>query len=97
MYYKGFHGDLNETLFVGNVDEKYKKLVRVSYECLDLAIKEGKNSKIIFVYLFDLILCFTSQSTAMVMSGGSVHLTTLFSQASLTKWLTSTLCTYFHL
>ena len=56
MYYKGFHGDLNETLFVGNVDEKYKKLVRVSYECLDLAIKEGKNSKIIFVCLFDSIL-----------------------------------------
>ena len=47
VYYKGFHGDLNETLFVGNVDERYKKLVRVSYECLDLAIKEGKNSKII--------------------------------------------------
>ena len=41
MYYNGFHGDLNETFFVGNVDERSKKLVRVSYECLDLAIKEG--------------------------------------------------------
>ena len=33
-----------------------------------------------------------SQSTAMVMSGWPVHLTTLFSWASLTKQLTSTLC-----
>ena len=41
VYYNGFHGDLNETFFVGNVDERSKKLVRVSYECLDLAIKEG--------------------------------------------------------
>ena len=38
---------------------------------------------------------FTSQSTAMVMSGRSVHLATLFSWASLTKQLTSTSCTYF--
>lgn len=41
VYYKGFHGDLNETFFVGKVDERYKKLVRVSWECLDQAIKEG--------------------------------------------------------
>ena len=44
-----------------------------------------------------LVWFFTSQSTAMVMSGWSVHLTTLFSWASLAKRLTSTLCTYFHL
>ncbi|KAL4239997.1 Methionine aminopeptidase 1 [Mactra antiquata] len=42
VYYKGFHGDLNETFFVGNVDEKSKKLVKASWECLDLAIKEVK-------------------------------------------------------
>lgn len=42
VYYNGYHGDLNETFFVGNVDERSKKLVRVSYECLDLAIKEVK-------------------------------------------------------
>ena len=35
------------------------------------------------------------KSTAMVMAGRSVHLTTLFSWASLNKQLTSTLCTYF--
>ena len=39
----------------------------------------------------------TSQSTAIVMSGWSVHLTTFFSLASLTKQLTSTSCTYFRM
>ena len=38
-----------------------------------------------------------SQSTAMVMSGKSVDLTTLFSWACLTKQLTSTSCTYIRL
>ena len=37
------------------------------------------------------------QLTAMVMLGWSVHLTTLFFCASLTKELTSTSCTYFRL
>ena len=41
VYFNGYHGDLNETFFVGNVDERSKKLVRTSWECLDLAIKEG--------------------------------------------------------
>ncbi len=44
MYYKGYHGDLNETFFVGNVDEKSKTLVRVTHECLDQAIAAGKSS-----------------------------------------------------
>ena len=47
--------------------------------------------------VFCLFCCFTSQSTAMVMSGRSVHLTKLFSWVSLNKRLTSTSCTYFHL
>ncbi|KAF0928818.1 hypothetical protein E2562_010686 [Oryza meyeriana var. granulata] len=38
VYYKGVHGDLNETYFVGNVDEASKQLVRCTYECLDKAI-----------------------------------------------------------
>jgi len=39
VYYKGWHGDLNETFVVGeNVDEESKKLVKVTYECLHLAI-----------------------------------------------------------
>lgn len=39
VYHDGFHGDLNETFFVGKVDDESKKLVRVTYECLDQAIK----------------------------------------------------------
>ena len=44
-----------------------------------------------------LVWVFMSQSIAMVMLGRSVHLTALFSSASLTKQLTSTPCTYFRL
>ncbi|EMS64412.1 Methionine aminopeptidase 1A [Triticum urartu] len=38
VYYKGVHGDLNDTYFVGNVDEASKQLVRCTYECLEKAI-----------------------------------------------------------
>ncbi|XP_026454784.1 methionine aminopeptidase 1A-like [Papaver somniferum] len=38
VYYKGCHGDLNETFFVGNVDEASQQLVRRTYECLEKAI-----------------------------------------------------------
>ncbi|KAI3837828.1 hypothetical protein MKW98_004886, partial [Papaver atlanticum] len=31
---KGCHGDLNETFFLGNVDEASQQLVRCTYECL---------------------------------------------------------------
>ncbi|KAB1225289.1 Methionine aminopeptidase 1A [Morella rubra] len=41
VYYKGVHGDLNETYFVGNVDEESKRLVQCTYECLDKAISIG--------------------------------------------------------
>ncbi|KAG6427989.1 hypothetical protein SASPL_112237 [Salvia splendens] len=41
VYYKGLHGDLNETFFVGNVDEASKRLVQHTYECLDNAIAAG--------------------------------------------------------
>ncbi|CAN1296539.1 Methionine aminopeptidase 1A [Linum perenne] len=37
--YKGVHGDLNETYFVGNVDEESRKLVQCTYECLEKAIQ----------------------------------------------------------
>ena len=49
------------------------------------------------VCLFICFVALPSKSTAMVMSGRSVHLTTLFSWASLSMQLTSTLCTYFRL
>uniref|UniRef100_UPI00359015D8 methionine aminopeptidase 1 isoform X1 n=1 Tax=Myxine glutinosa TaxID=7769 RepID=UPI00359015D8 len=42
VYHGGFHGDLNETFFVGTVNEASKKLVRVAYESLMLAIAEVK-------------------------------------------------------
>ncbi|KAK4793874.1 hypothetical protein SAY86_011868 [Trapa natans] len=38
VYYKGVHGDLNETYFVGNVDETSRRLVQCTYECLEKAI-----------------------------------------------------------
>lgn len=38
VYYKGVHGDLNETYFVGNVDETSRKLIQCTYECLEKAI-----------------------------------------------------------
>jgi len=38
-YHRGFHGDLNETLFVGHVDEAARKLVETTYECLAKASK----------------------------------------------------------
>ena len=37
-YYKGFHGDLSEMFLIGEVDDKGKELVKVTYECLDQAI-----------------------------------------------------------
>lgn len=38
VYHRGFHGDLNETFFVGNVSDKHKNLVKVTYEALQKAI-----------------------------------------------------------
>ncbi|KAI7899958.1 peptidase M24, structural domain-containing protein [Cokeromyces recurvatus] len=37
-YYNGFHGDMNATYCVGNVDEKGKKLINTARECLEKAI-----------------------------------------------------------
>ena len=46
--------------------------------------------------VFGLVCCFTTHATAMVMSGRSVHLTTLFpGQAWTSSFVTSTSCTYF--
>ena len=42
VYHNGFHGDLNETFYVGEVDEGAKKLVQTTYECLMQAIDSGK-------------------------------------------------------
>ncbi|XP_014668869.1 PREDICTED: methionine aminopeptidase 1-like, partial [Priapulus caudatus] len=42
VYHRGFHGDLNETLLVGNVDDVTKKLVGVTWDCLDYAMQAVK-------------------------------------------------------
>ncbi|XVF79864.1 hypothetical protein PTKIN_Ptkin15bG0024200 [Pterospermum kingtungense] len=44
VYYNGVHGDLNETYFVGNVDEASRKLVQSTYECLEKAISIGNKA-----------------------------------------------------
>lgn len=41
IYYNGFHGDLNETFFVGEVSEDSKQLVKVTHECISQAIDSG--------------------------------------------------------
>ena len=43
VYHNGFHGDLNETFYVGEVDEGAKTLVQTTYECLMQAIDSGRN------------------------------------------------------
>jgi hypothetical protein len=48
-------GDLNDTYFVGNVDEASKQLVRVTYECLEKAIAIGDAP--VFV-LYSLVISF---------------------------------------
>lgn len=40
-FHGGFHGDLNETFFVGEVSDSAKKLVKTTHECLSQAIAEG--------------------------------------------------------
>ena len=56
VYYKGYHGDLNETYIVGKpdqCDETSKKLIQTTYESLMLAIQYGTYNiyKIFYNYL----------------------------------------------
>ncbi|KAJ1532678.1 hypothetical protein HK096_006311, partial [Nowakowskiella sp. JEL0078] len=48
VFFNGYHGDLNETYLVGNVDEKGRKLVETTRNCLDQAIAMGIDANIIF-------------------------------------------------
>ena len=41
VYHREFHGDLNETLLIGDVSESAKQLVKVTHECLQKAIEIG--------------------------------------------------------
>jgi len=40
VFYKGYHGDLNETFLVGEVDKEAKDLIKTTYEALMLAVNE---------------------------------------------------------
>ena len=39
---RGYHGDLNESLFVGEVSDKARNLVANTWECLEKAIETVK-------------------------------------------------------
>lgn len=39
LYHNGFHGDCSETFLVGDVDAKGVKLVKTTYDCLEMAIE----------------------------------------------------------
>ena len=41
VYHDGFHGDLNETFFIGKVDDVSRKLVETTYECMMKGIGIG--------------------------------------------------------
>lgn len=49
VYHGGFHGDLNETFFVGNVDDDSRKLVQTAYECMMKGIAIGKSAAVAVV------------------------------------------------
>lgn len=40
-YHNDYHGDLNETLFVGNVDEDSKILVKTAYDSMMAGLDAG--------------------------------------------------------
>lgn len=42
VYHRNFHGDLNETLLIGDVSPEAKNLVKTTWECLQNAIEIGK-------------------------------------------------------
>lgn len=69
VYHNGFHGDLNETFFVGEVDEGAKKLVQTTYECLMQAIDSGRNLTII-----PFILMIFANTLRIVVIPPSLHL-----------------------
>ena len=73
--------DLSKILSKYKIYSRKTSLPYINKNCLILTILWSSHTS------FCLFLCLTSQSTAMVMSEQSVHLTTLFSWASLTSVL----------
>ena len=87
LVYRIFYGVQNHVLMSRNICDVLKHVFHHTVQSL-------------YNTMFRVHVCFIAlrpKSTAMVMVGRSVHLTTLFSWASLNKRLTSNLCTYFHL
>ena len=66
--------------------------VTLDYYSAGICCIRKRENDSLFVFL-----ALRPKSTAMVIAGRSVHLTTLFSWAGLNKRLTSNLCIYFHL
>ena len=60
VYKDGFHGDLNETFLVGNVEQKYKDLIKNTYFGMMNAIEHGLFLFFCFCFcfLFSSNLCF---------------------------------------
>lgn len=52
VFHNGYHGDLNETFFVGEVDDGAKRLVQTTYECLMQAIDAGKKNSFCFILVW---------------------------------------------
>ena len=50
VFYGGFHGDLNETLFVGKVEEADRHLVQTAYDCMMKSIEIGTHTDMIMIY-----------------------------------------------
>ena len=42
IFCRGYHGDLNESIFVGEVSDKARNLVANTWECLEKAIETVK-------------------------------------------------------
>ncbi len=42
VYHNKFHGDLNETIFVGDVHDEAKRLTMTTWECLQKSIQAGE-------------------------------------------------------
>ena len=73
------------TFIVRSLETCYER--KFNFLAIHIAQKAGLNHVYVCLVLFWFFFCccyFTSQSTAMVMSGRSVHLATLFSLANLT-------------
>ena len=56
VYFEGYHGDLNETFLVGNVEPQYKNLIKATYDAMMHAINHGifvihKNKQIVFYFI----------------------------------------------